>query len=170
MNIHFRVTRQLIDALHAALSRPHAHAHERVAFLSCQPALLPNGGLLLLVQTLHSVADEDYELSDEVGAMLSGAAFRKALQFAYTRKVSMFHVHRHEHRGRPYFSRVDLTESARFVPDFWKVRPEHPHGTLVLSHDSLVGLVWLHQGQCPIPIRRFSVVGYPLREINHDHV
>ena len=165
MKIEFRATGELIRALHADLSRRHAHAHERVAFLSCQPAALPDGGLLLLAQALHPVDDEDYEPSNEVGALLGGAAFRKALQYAYNNKASMFHVHRHEHRGHPRFSNIDLSESARFVPDFWKVRPLHPHGALVLSHDSCFGLVWTQRGIRPTPIHSFTLLEYPLRKI-----
>jgi hypothetical protein len=170
MNIHVRIPKSIFQDLHADLSRPHPHALERVAFVSCRPAALPGSGLLLLVHALHPVADEDYERSDEVGAMLSGAAFRKALQYAFNNSVSMFHVHRHEHRGHPRFSPVDLRESAKFVPDFWKVRPGHPHGAIVLSRDSAFGLVWHQQGKPAVPIAKFIVAGYPQCEVGHDRV
>ena len=49
----------------------------------------------------------------------------------------------HEHSGRPSFSRTDLREQIKFVPDFFKVRPQLPHGAIVLSHDRAAGRVWL---------------------------
>lgn len=161
MNIRFRIATTLFTELHADLSRPHPHAFERVAFLSCRPAALSNGGVLLLAHKLHEVADEDYEPSATMGALLRGSAFRKALQYVFNNPVSMFHVHRHEHEGRPRFSQIDLEESAKFIPDFWKVRPGHPHGTIVLSQDSAYGLVWYQKRKPPAPIQRFAVVGYP---------
>lgn len=49
--------------------------------------------------------------------------------------VSMVHVHLQEHRGRPGFSRTDLSENALFVPDFWNVQPNLPHGAVVFRFD-----------------------------------
>jgi hypothetical protein len=170
MNIHFRIAAKLFTELHADLSRPHAHANERVAFLSCRPAALPGAGVLLLAHALHQVADDDYEPSDTMGALLRGSAFRKALQYVFNHPVSMFHVHRHEHKGHPRFSPVDLEESAKFVPDFWKVRPGHPHGTIVLSKDSAFGLLWHQKEKSPVPLSRFTVVGYPQREVHDDRI
>jgi hypothetical protein len=170
MNFNFRIAAKLFTELHADMSRPHAHAHERVAFLSCRPAALPGEGVLLVAHALHQVADEDYEPSDTMGALLRGSAFRKALQYAFNHSVSIFHVHRHEHKGHPRFSPVDLEESAKFVPDFWKVRPGHPHGTIVLSQDSSCGLVWYQKEKLPTPISKLTVVGYPQTEVDHGRI
>ncbi len=90
---------------------------------------------------------------------MNSDAIRSALEIAYNRNVAMFHVHRHEHYGKPGFSRVDRRESARFVPDFFKVRPSLPHGVLVLSHDSMAGLCWLARDKHPVEIQEFVVVG-----------
>ena len=73
----------------------------------------------------------------------------------------MFHVHRHEHRGLPRFSHVDITEATRFVPDFWKVQPTFPHGVLVLSHDRMHGLCWLPSARTPSAFVSYMVVGFP---------
>ena len=170
MNIYFRITAKLLTELHAELSRLHPHAFERVAFLSCRPAALPGSDVLLVAHALHPVADDDYEPSDIMGALLRGSAFRKALQYAFNNPASMFHVHRHEHTGHPRFSPVDLEESAKFVPDFWKVRPAHPHGTIVLSQDSVFGLVWHQKGKTPARISKFTIVGCPQREVHHRDI
>ena len=167
MNIHLRIAEKLLAELRKDLSRRHEYALERVAFLSCRPATLPGNGLLLVAHAIHPVADDDYEPNDEVGAMLRGAAFRKALQYAHNNPVSMFHVHCHEHEGYPAFSKTDLSESAKFVPDFWKVRPAHPHGAIVLSINSASGLVWLERRKAPTPISKFTAVGRVMREVEY---
>ena len=168
MTFHLRLTRVLLERVHADLSRPHPHALERVAFISCRQAQLWNGDLELLVQDLHPVADDDYEHDATVGAMLGASAFRRALQIAYNAPFSMFHVHRHEHRGTPGFSNADIREAHKYVPDFWKVRPGFPHGILLLSHDSATGLAWNPQTRSPEKIPRISFVGAPIQEIHSE--
>lgn len=161
MKTAFRVERGLLDAVHRDLSRRHAFSHERVGFIACATAEVQSG-LLLLAHEYLPVADEDYVNDPSVGAMISSAAIRKALEYAYGRNVVMLHVHRHEHRGIPRFSEVDLSESAKFVPDFWKVRPGLPHGIVVLSVDSMAGLAWDPATRRPQTIEQMSVIGRPL--------
>lgn len=163
MKTLFRIERHLLDEVRADLSRPHAHAFERVGFLACRVAGLREGGFALLAETFLPVADEDYEERDDVGACMNGAAIRKALQVAYNDRLSMVHVHRHEHKGVPRFSRVDLDESAKFVPDFWKVKPAWPHGIVVLSHDAMAGLAWNPVTRQPVVMTEMMVVGRPVR-------
>lgn len=167
MRPELRFPGELFDRLHADLSRPHSYSHERVTFLSCKPAALPGGALTLLATALHPVLDEDYERDDTVGAMLGGGAFRRVLQIAFNTPVSILHVHRHEHQGQPQFSSIDLREARRYVPDFWKVRPDHPHGIVVLSHDSANGLIWTPENRTQVPLGRISIVGRCYREVSH---
>ncbi len=70
-------------------------------------------------------------------------ALRKALEIALLNPVGMFHVHMHLFPGRLWFSRIDLREQLQFVPDFFKVRPNMPHGALVLSPQTAAGRAWL---------------------------
>lgn len=168
MIFHFRITRALLLQVHADLSRPHSHAGERVAFISCRPAPLMNGAMEILAADFHPVADDDYERDATVGAMLGAGAFRKSLQIAYNAPLSMFHAHRHEHYGRPRFSKVDLLEAHKYVPDFSKVRPGFPHGILVLSHDSASGLAWNPNTRSPVEIACIRVIGSPIHEIHGE--
>jgi hypothetical protein len=85
------------------------------------------------------------------------------MQFALTNDASMFHVHVHEHVGIPWFSRTDLRESRKFVPDFWNVRPNLPHGVIVLSADAAAGLCWYPGREKPISISHITAVGRPMR-------
>lgn len=165
MNVTFKMTHHLYSAMQQDLLRPHRFAAERVGFISCRVGGLCDEGIIILAHNYHPVADSDYLDDPTVGAMMGAAAIRKALQFAYQNPVSMFHVHMHEHSGRPYFSHTDLTENAKFVPDFWHVRPTMPHGALLLSADSSTGLCWYPGQGMPVLITTIILVGAPLKEI-----
>lgn len=161
MRAIFRIERSLLNSIHVDLSRPHSFAHERVGFIACSVGALADGHLLL-AHTYLQVDDDDYENDPRVGAMMGASAIRKALQYAYNNHVAMFHVHRHEHRGRPGFSPVDMRESAKFVPDFWKVSPKIPHGAIVLSHDSMRGAWWNPESKLAQYIDELTVLGRPI--------
>ncbi len=159
MNIVFRFHQQLLSVIHRDLTRPHRFAAERVGFIACAVSSFERDGILILAETYHPVADDHYINNPKVGAMMDSSAIRTALEIAYGRDVAMFHVHRHEHHGKPRFSPVDRSENAKFIPDFFKVRPSLPHGAIVLSHDSAAGTCWLGKTLPPIEIQSFSVVG-----------
>jgi hypothetical protein len=162
MTLKFRITRGLLDRIHLDLSRRHEFAYERVGFMSCAPAT-SSKGLILLGADYHPVEDADYEDGHFVGAMMGPAAIRKAMQFALTNNRAMFHIHRHEHRGIPNYSRTDLMESAKFIPDFFKVRGDLPHGTLLLSEDCIRGIWWKSQHDQPQHIAEIAVTGRPMQ-------
>lgn len=165
MTIVFRARVDLLADVRRDLHRPHRFAAERVGFLLCRAGGLAGDGLVILGAGYHVVEDDDYVDDPRVGAMMGPGAIRKAMQRAYNggaQDVSLFHVHMHEHRGVPGFSRVDLTESAKFVPDFFNAVPAMPHGAIVLSFDRAVGLCWPKRGTSPVPIHRFASVGAPL--------
>lgn len=159
MNLTFRITDQLLGEVHADLGRPHPFAAERVGFLTCGVGALSCAGLAIYAATYHPVLDDDYVEDHRAAAMLGPRAFRKILQFAYREPTSVFHVHRHEHSGLPSPSRTDQTESTRFVPDFWKVCPNHPHGIIILSLDSIYGRVWHPKSHQILPFTQYKIVG-----------
>jgi hypothetical protein len=162
MRVAFKITRALLTNILEDLRRPHSFAAERVGFLSCRVGGLKPSGFVVLAHDFHSVADDDYLRDNTVGAMMGAAAIRKAMQIALRSEVCIFHVHIHEHRGKPRFSKTDLLETAKFVPDFWHVRPHLIHGAVVLSQNSFVGLCWHPQYSKPFRISEFSVVGAPM--------
>ena len=162
MRVLFKMTARLHRDTMTALLRAHPFAAERVAFLKCR-VISTTDCLVVLSHDVHHVADDDYLDDPSAGATMGPAAIRKALQSAYHEKTAMFHVHIHEHKGKPGFSRVDSRESALFVPDFWNVQPMLPHGALVLSKDSAWGRCWYPGRREPIDISDFEFVGIPLR-------
>jgi hypothetical protein len=151
MNVVFRISRDLFKSVQRDLVRPHRFASERGGFLVCRPGALAHGEIVILAQSFHSIADDDYVESNLVGAMMGSAAIRKALQIAYSDRMSMFHVHMHEHFGRPSFSSLDMRESAVFV----------------LSKDSATGLCWYPEVRHPLPIGEIVVVGAPMEVISN---
>jgi hypothetical protein len=146
------------------LARRHPFAAERVGFLSCKTATSP-GGPMILAAGYHPVADEDYLRDQWVGAMMGPNAIRKALQFAYNHPASMFHVHLHDHTGIPKFSKTDSREAAKFVPDFFNVQPNFPHGALIFSKDSAVARCWYRLAETPAWISKITFVGSPMKFI-----
>jgi hypothetical protein len=165
MTTIFRARGDLLDVVRGDLERPHRFAAERVGFLLCRAGHLSDDGLVILAEAYHPVEDDDYLPDASVGAMMGPAAIRKAMQRAYAGgagDISLFHVHMHGHHGLPGFSRVDVDESKKFVPDFFNVAPLMPHGTIVLSHDLAIGLCWRGQTQVPTLIDRFTRIGAPM--------
>lgn len=161
MRTIFRATDKFLEEVRADLARPHAFAAERVGFISVRAAAIPDG-TLLLAEKYHPVADEDYIDDKNVGAMMSQEAIRKALNIALLRSVGMFHVHMHAHMGRPWFSRTDLREQVKFIPDFFKVCRKLPHGAVVLSRDCAAGRIWLGREKVAT-ISEFNAMGAHVR-------
>ena len=158
-----RISSALTAAIRADLRRPHAHAHERVGFVSAASGEAANGERIILLTDYSPVPDEDYVESDGVGACIGRDAIRRAMEQTLTTKRGIFHVHLHDHPGRPVFSAIDRKEQPRLVPSFAAVTPEMPHGMLLISADVATSWVWLPGQATPVTPRRTVIVGSPLR-------
>jgi hypothetical protein len=157
MRMTFRATDRFMQDVRRDLARPHRFAAERVGFISIRAAKAANV-VILLAEDYHPLDDDDYVDDSTVGAMMGQEAIRKALNVALLQAAGMFHVHMHGHTGRPGFSRIDLREQLKFVPDFFKVRRQMPHGAVVLSRDRATGRAWLCAGTI-VNISEFNTVG-----------
>lgn len=162
MNIHFKLTAALLEQMLADLRRPHPFADERAGFIGCKASTY-RGGVLILAHTYIPLRDDCYLDDPRFGCVFNSDAMRIAMQFALTNEAGMFHVHLHDHAGLPWFSRADLRESRRFVPDFWNVMPGLPHGALVLSADAAAALCWFPGWERPIRVARITAVGFPVK-------
>jgi len=141
---------------------------QRVGFFRCRFGLTASNRVLILVHDYHSVADDDYIDDDRFGALIGSNAFRKAMQFAYDSDVGLLHVHLHNHYGIPRPSNTDLRETRAFVPDFFNVRPNVPHGAVILSRDKMSGRLWSPSDRQPYQIDRIVSVGTPLRFLSQS--
>lgn len=157
MNFIFRSTEGFIARVRSDLMRPHPFAHERVGFITTRAARGLDH-LVVLAENYYPVADDDYLPDETVGAMMGPEALRKALELALLNPVGVFHVHMHLLGRRLWFSPVDLREQLKYIPDFFKVRRNMPHGAIVLSPQSAAGRAWLAPDQI-VPIEEFDVVG-----------
>ena len=163
MKIIFKITRTLLAAVRKDLQRPHDFAGERVGFIAAGFAMARDD-VLALAQSYRPVADEDYLRDPTVGAMMGPAAIRKAMQWALTSRVGIFHVHSHGGVGLPDFSDIDLREQSKFMPSFLNVASHCAHGAIVLSNDAARGQVWLSRAGTQTFIEQFIEVGAPLRK------
>jgi len=162
VKIRLKLSRNLHDEITDHLQQPHPIALERVGFIACAGANTDDG-FLLLGRSFHPVHDDHYEADTFVGARISSRAVQAALMIAYGKPQSMLFVHEHAHKGCPGPSRVDLDCWRELIPNFWHVRPELPHGGLILSEDRAMGLMWVPNQTEIFPIDDFSIVGRHLR-------
>jgi hypothetical protein len=162
MTIRFKITGRLMETIRRDLARPHPFAHERVGWVSAGLSSADDE-LWVLARGYRSVADADYLRDSSVGAMMGPEAIRKALQWAMSEGVAIFHVHTHGGCGRPDFSGIDLREQAKFVPNFFQLAPQCPHGALVLSDNSAYGHIWLGANKPYEAFTGFVEVGAPLK-------
>jgi len=163
MNTRFKITAGLLSRIHEDLRHAHPFAYERVGFISA--GLAASGdNLLILAQEYHPVPDNEYLKDPSVGAMLGPDAIRRALQLALTCEAAIFHVHAHGGAGIPQFSGIDVRESAKFIPDFFKVAPQYAHGALVLSTTAARGMIWLNGSESYEFVTEVFQVGIPIQK------
>jgi hypothetical protein len=165
MKLMLKMRESLRRVILEDLRRPHEFAFERVGFIACHAATIKEG-LLILAASYQGVADKDYVQDPNVGARINGTALRAALQTSLDQNAGMFHVHSHEHKGQPIPSSTDRRESRKFVPDFFNVTPNLPHGTLILSEDSATGYCWLGSASPPEIFNQIIFCGTPLQLID----
>lgn len=158
----FKITAPLLRTIRHDLQRPHEHAAERVGFITCKPARLGQDGFIIIATGYMAVRDDHYIESDMMGAVIGADAFRSAMQLALAHHVSIVHVHIHNHTGIPRFSGIDRRETEKFVPTFWNVAPQHPHGAIVLSRDAMYGKCWIPGSQAHSEFDELISTGSPL--------
>jgi hypothetical protein len=161
--IQMRMTAALERAIQKDLKRPHKFAHERVGFLRVGLSVYEDH-VILLARDYCPVDDEHYIDDPKVGAMIGPTAMYLAMKWAFETDFALFHIHAHGGVGVPDFSGVDVRESNKFVPDFFKVRPDRPHGAIVLSSTHARGRVWLTEDSSPQSIDCFNIVGAQLKK------
>ncbi|MFC3052387.1 hypothetical protein [Kordiimonas pumila] len=164
MNIRLKIPTGLFDKIRSDLKRPHFFAHERVGFLTAGVAQTSEANINLFAREYFPVADEDYEVSHSVGAQIGSNAIRKGLQSAYKDKSALIHIHTHGGMGIPNFSSVDLKSGKNFVPSFFNLLPQVPHGLGVLSNNAIRLLAWVNKELPPQVVREVVEVGSVLKK------
>jgi hypothetical protein len=161
--IRYKMTENILNEIQNDLQRPHKFAHERVGFVGAGLAL-HGSDCTAIAHTYIPVEDDDYLNDPSVGAMMGPDAMFKAMAWGHKEQVALFHIHEHHGSGIPRFSDVDIRESDKFVPDFFKVRPQRPHGAIVLSKTHAYGRLWLTPESKARTIDEFHVIGAQCRK------
>lgn len=170
-SVHIRLARSLYEQVKTDLRRPHPFAAERVGYLFTRTGTGPEGITLLFPVEYLALPDDLYvEVADpQVGAAISGAAIRSAMQRVLDTDMGALHVHLHAHPGSPLFSRIDWRDLPGMAQSLHNANPYRIHGALLLSTDAITGAVWLSGplGSAPV-VPRVSLVGYPLRIVEGE--
>ncbi|SHF82063.1 ThiF family protein [Flavobacterium fluvii] len=152
LNIKFRIPEELHKRMLLDLKRPHPFAYERVGFLFAKTVKLsPNVNLVIAIDYLP-VGDNDYINDKEVGAKINSNAIRAAMQGVFEKDCGCFHVHLHNHSGRPSPSFTDAKSLPGIVKSLNNIAPKHTNGFLILSRDAFYS---------SIKTDSISVIGYP---------
>jgi hypothetical protein len=146
----------------ADLKRPHRFAYERVGFVYAKTTVLSDGTYLINYIEYNPVADEHYVEDDSVGARIGSAAIRGAMQKILDENYSGFHVHLHNHIGQPRPSGDDKEGLPGIVESFANVKPNQPHGILILSKDSFYALVKVNGERHFVIPEIIAAVQYPM--------
>lgn len=162
MRLVIKIPRELYAGALEDLRRPHRFAYERVGFLSAKLGNRAGENPLVLMIGYHAVPDGQYVDDPGSGARIDSAAIRGAMQRVLDSGDGAFHVHLHEHRGRPGFGMMDREEIPRVVSGLRVAGPAAPHGMLLFSSDHCTGWAWLPGSGRPVTAHRITVVGCPL--------
>jgi hypothetical protein len=162
MTWSIRITSQMLAEVRLDLARRHPFAAERVGFVFARMGNRDGPEIQILPTGYTPIADDEYVDDPEVGARIDSAAIRRAMQTSLSQGAGVFHVHMHEHKGRPRYSGTDLGSYPDLVRGFRNVSPTVAHGALLLSRDSLECLVWTPGSPQPAHGGRIVVVGRPM--------
>lgn len=152
LNIKFRIPEELHKTMLSDLNRSHPFAYERVGFLFAKTIKLsPNVNLVIAIDYLP-VDDNDYINDKMVGAKINSDAIRAAMQGTIGKNCGCFHVHLHDHYGKPSPSFTDAKSLPGIVKSLNNIAPNHTNGFLILSRDAFYS---------SIKADSISVIGYP---------
>jgi hypothetical protein len=165
MRTIIRIPRPLYTSIKEDLACTHEFATERVGFLSAKIGKSDGERMLILARRYYPVADEHYVPDPHSGARINTTAIREVLEQILDTPECTFHVHMHNHRGKPAFGKMDCEEIPRLVASFRAVAGSLPHGMLVFSEDSAEAWVWMPGSSDFIQPSRITIVGYPLELI-----
>lgn len=160
MNVHFKITGSMLQQLQRDLSRSHPYAAERVGFLFSRQGAIDQNNILLLACEYLPLFDKHYIDDPSVGARINSTAIRNALQKVMDTGMTAMHVHIHHFSEWPQFSKTDNDSLARLIPSFHSVKPQVPHGAIILGCAGITGRIWITK-DTTVAISKYSIIGYP---------
>ena len=163
INIKYRLPKAIYEQVLKDLARPHAYAAERIGFLFTRSKKLSNGSILITAIDYVPVDESSYINDEHVGARINSDAILMGMQRARSQKCGVFHVHKHDHKGKPSMSWIDEDGIPPVVESFSHVSANQCHGIIILSKNSLLVNVLPPDETNYIQPSVISIVGYPNR-------
>lgn len=160
--IRFRIPQSLHRQMLNDLRRGHPYADERVGFLHTTSKVFADGTVLIIAKEFILVEDDHYIKDERVGAKINSAAIRAAMQHTFVKQGGCFHVHLHDHKGRPTPSRTDINGLPGVVESLANIAPGQGNGFLILSQDSFFASVKISGEREYLQPEVISIVGKPL--------
>lgn len=165
--IIFRIPNAIHLEMLNDLRRKHPHAWERMGFLHTRLKWLDKMTVLIIANFYQVLEDEDYIRDSSVGAKIGASAIRKAMQYMIENRTGGFHVHLHDHRGRPGPSPVDDRGIPGIIESLSHVTKEQATGMLILSSDGFFDAIRIPGIQRKLRADSISIVGFPM-QFNFD--
>jgi hypothetical protein len=162
-NITLRMPERLHQQMIEDLQRPHEYAFERVGFLYTKSKWLDNKTLLIIATSYEAVAEEDYLEDDSVGAKIGANAIQKAQQTLFDQKGGCFHVHLHDHPGKPLPSGTDCDSLPGVVQSLTNISKGQATGYLILSENSFFTAIRFPEYAGLQEADLVTVVGFPMQ-------
>jgi molybdopterin/thiamine biosynthesis adenylyltransferase len=157
-SITFKIPKALKEKIDFDLSRKHSHAYERVGFVLTK-TYKTNNNLIILAYDYEPVDDENYIVDEEVGAKINSKAIKNSIELAHSNNCGVFHVHKHEHSGKPIESKSDIDGINPLIKSVSNINKE-AFGYVIFSQDS--ALCKVIQDNEFTEVNTYSEVGYPM--------
>lgn len=160
--IFFRIPKAIHLEMLNDLRRKHSHAWERMGFLHTRLKWLDEKTVLIIANSYQVLEDEDYIRDSTVGAKIGSEAIRKAMQLMMDNQTGGFHVHLHDHKGRPVPSLVDERGIPGIIESLSHATKEQATGMLILSGDGFYDEIRIPGVKKKLKADSISVVGFPI--------
>lgn len=162
-DIKYRIPKEIYQGMIKDLQRQHEHAYERIGFLFTRSKFLNDGTTLVTAIEYCPVDDNHYIEDSKVGARINGNAIRNSMQNALRNQFGVFHIHLHDHKGKPRMSWTDEKGIPPMVESFTNVAPDQCHGNIILSRDSLFVSIRVPGCKDNLQPSLITIVGYPCK-------
>jgi len=167
-DVKFKITKSLKNKIKRDLERTHEHAFERVGFLLTR-LYEGNDQKIILAYDYRPVLDEDYIEDRSVGARINSDAIRAIMQISLSENCGLFHVHLHEHSGKPSESLSDEEGIHPLMTSISRLNSKEDFGYLILSDDSAICRIYdEEQGFFEADI--YAEIGYPMNIVLADNI
>lgn len=149
--------------------RAHPHAFERVGFIFTKLSVSSDGKKsIVLASGYEPVSDENYIEDQNVGARINSTAIRKVMQRVLTTGEGAFHVHIHDHDGKPGLSYTDRKEIRPMMQSVRNASPQSAHGLIVLSRDAAYAEALVPNNSTFSPVGKIIAVGFVMTLLAGD--